>query len=145
MTNEEAVKRIESMLNSSKRILSQYPSDPIRREISKDSNAYKLSIKALVENEQLKSEANHYKDLIEHRKEVSIINYNLYSDLECERDELLIEVEELKATISKMETITEKVFEETIDRWHSSDVEKVYEYLGITEDEYKWWLEGGYQ
>ena len=98
-----------------------------------------------VENDNLKSEVNRYKDLIEHRKEVSIINYNLYSDLECERDELLIEVEELKATISKMETITEKVFEETIDRWHSSDVEKVYEYLGITEDEYKWWLEGGYQ
>ena len=97
------------------------------------------------ENDNHKSEVNHYKDLIEHRKEVSIINYNLYSDLECERDELLAEVEELKATISKMETITEKVFEETIGRWHSSDVEKVYEYLGITEDEYKWWLEGGYQ
>ena len=98
-----------------------------------------------VENDKLKSEVNRYKDLIEHRKEVSIINYNLYSDLECERDELLIEVEELKATISKMETITEKVFEETIGRWHDSDVENVYEYLGITEDEYKWWLEGGYQ
>ena len=97
------------------------------------------------ENDNLKSEVNHYKDLIEHRKEVSIINYNLYSDLECERDELLVEVEELKATISKMETITEKVFEEIISRWHDSDVEKVYEYLGITEDEYKWWLEGGYQ
>ena len=88
-------------------------------------------------NRKLKSEVNRYKDLIEHRKEVSIINYNLYSDLECERDELLAEVEELKATISKMETITEKVFDETISRWHDSDVENVYEYLGITEDEYK--------
>ena len=99
-----------------------------------------------VENDNLKSEVNRYKNLIEHRKEVSIINHNLYSDLECERDELLAEVEELKATISKMETITEKVFEETIGRWHSSDVNlRVYEYLGITYDEYKWWLEGGYQ
>lgn len=57
-------------------------------------------------------------------------------------DELLEEIKQLKATISKIETITEKVFEEAIGRWHDSDVDlRVFEYLGITEDEYKEWFE----
>ena len=127
------------------------PNDDLSKIVNKITAEHKAkkwiekNKKLKKKNRKLKEEVKKWKDLIEHRKEVSTINYNLYSDLECERDELLTEVEELKATISKMETITEKVFDETISRWHDSDVEKVYEYLGITEDEYKWWLEGGYQ
>ena len=58
-----------------------------------------------------------------------------------ENDKLKSQVEKLKTTISKMETTTDKVFEETICRWHDSDVDlRVFEYLGITEKEYGDWL-----
>ena len=56
------------------------------------------------------------------------------------------ENERLKVVISKMETTTDKVFEETISRWHDSDVDlRVFEYLGITEKEYGDWLTRSYK
>ena len=88
MTNEEAIKILESM-----RVF--------RNGSNANVEAIDIAINSIQENEKLKAEIEQLKHQIETRIKVSEANFNIYLKLETERDNLIASVDQLKSELEQ--------------------------------------------